>query len=73
VSVEKQEMGQTTIAEKESLWFDYLTLLTIKIKNCKGYDIITQRILIDGAIHLASPLKILLDLIYSDNEIPSNG
>ena len=45
-------------------------LKSIKIKNCEGYDRIPQRILTDGAIHLASPLKNLLNLIYTQNEIP---
>ena len=45
-------------------------LKSIKIKNCEGYDRIPQRILADGAIHLVSPLKTLLDLVYTHNEIP---
>jgi hypothetical protein len=29
---------------------------SIKIKNSEGYDRIPQRVLVDGAIHIASPL-----------------
>ena len=43
---------------------------SIKIKNSEGYDRIPQRVLVDGAIHLASPLACLFSLIYTKNKIP---
>ena len=42
----------------------------LKLKNCKGYDQIPQRFLIDGITILVNPLSQLLSLIYSTKLIP---
>ena len=45
-------------------------LNNIKIKNCEGYDRIPQRILVDGAIILAEPLRQLFKRVYFQNSLP---
>ena len=46
------------------------SLRSIKIKNCEGFDRIPQRILVDGADELISPLSKLFSKIYYQNNIP---
>ena len=45
-------------------------ILSIKIKNCEGYDRIPQRILVDGIKYLLQPLTKLFDMIYKHKKIP---
>ena len=45
-------------------------LKEIKQKNCEGYDRIPQRILLDGAEILVTPLTILFGKIYNEKSIP---
>ena len=45
-------------------------LSKIKIKNCEGFDRIPQRILVDGAQLLLTPLKGLFQRIYYQNQLP---
>ena len=45
-------------------------LCKIKIKNCEGFDRIPQRILVDGAEVLLTPLKDLFQKIYYQNSLP---
>ena len=46
-------------------------LKTIKIKNCEGYDRIPQRILVDGAESLITPLSGLFQRNYTQKTIPA--
>ena len=43
---------------------------TIKLKNCEGYDRISQRILIDCAEILLPAFTSLFKIIYFQNKIP---
>jgi hypothetical protein len=43
---------------------------TLKIKNCKSYDIIPQRVIKDGITHLIVPLSNLFKAIYETKRIP---
>ena len=45
-------------------------ILSIKIKNCEGFDRIPQRILVDGIDHLVLPLAHLFNEIYHKNQLP---
>ena len=45
-------------------------MISIKIKNCEGYDRIPQRILVDGFEYLLDPLAKLFSLVYSQKAIP---
>ena len=45
-------------------------LKNIKIKNCEGFDRIPQRVLVDGAQILITPLKGLFQRIYYQNALP---
>ena len=45
-------------------------LSNIKVKNSEGFDRIPQRILVDGADELISPLSKLFSKIYYQNNIP---
>ena len=45
-------------------------ILSVKIKNCEGYDRIPQRILVDGFQFLSKPLIVLFDEIYKTKSIP---
>ena len=45
-------------------------LKSLKIKNCEGYDRIPQRILVDGAEILISPLAKLFNRIYYQRSLP---
>ena len=45
-------------------------MLTIKTKNCEGFDRIPQRILIDGIQYLSKPLSLIFDQIYKTKYIP---
>ena len=42
----------------------------LKLKNCEGYDRISQRFLIDGFSILINPLTKRFSLIYSTKRIP---
>ena len=46
---------------------------TVKIKNCKGYDRIPQRVLNEGMDVLLAPLYKLFNLIYNQKKFPNNG
>ena len=45
-------------------------IMSIKTKNCEGYDRIPQRILTDGIDLLLKPLSSLFDKIYNTKELP---
>ena len=45
-------------------------LMSIKIKNCEGYDRIPQRILNEGCELLLPPVRKLFELIYEQKTIP---
>ena len=45
-------------------------LQNIKTKNCEGFDRIPQRILVDGATILLTPLRGLMRRIYFQNKLP---
>ena len=45
-------------------------IMSIKTKNCEGYDWVPQRILTDGIDHLLKPLSALFDKIYKTKELP---
>ena len=45
-------------------------ILSIKVKNCQGFDRISQRILVDGIDHLVLPLTHLFNEIYYKNQLP---
>ena len=45
-------------------------IMSIKTKNCEGYDRIPQRILTDGINFLLQPLSMLFDQIYKTKELP---
>ena len=45
-------------------------IMSLKCKNCEGYDRIPQRILIDGIQYLAKPLSFLFEKIYETKQLP---
>ena len=45
-------------------------IMSLKIKNCEGYDRIPQRILIDGIRYLSKPFTNLFNEIYNSKQVP---
>jgi hypothetical protein len=45
-------------------------VITLKIKNCEGYDRIPQRVIKDGINHIIEPLTFLFNSIYKTKQIP---
>ena len=59
-------------ADKHFMLYDNVLecIHEIKPKNCEGYDRIPQRILLDGAKYLATPLTALFNKIYTEKKVP---
>lgn len=45
-------------------------IMSLKTKNCEGYDRIPQRFFTDGAPILIKPLSVLFNKVYEQREIP---
>ena len=45
-------------------------IMSLKTKNCEGYDRIPQRFLTDGAPILLKPISVLFNKVYEQRDIP---
>ena len=61
-AVNKMFMDQISVKE---------CILSLKVKNCKGYDRIPQRILVDGGEILCDVFAVLFAKIYEERKVPA--